>query len=374
MREFERTRRDSAGTDPTGQRFPEDFSLDEAAFASELRELFPLEEEILPPQFIQTVIEDERQSPTPPGFEQKLTYNVFSRLSLPRGPLFPRPQRRPWLTVRQAFSRTARPLSLSLTAAAIMMVFSVIIASPSFAAGLQLLLTHTGVRQVNQYPANVHTPTPAVTFNPVSLTPTNPILWLGAKADQYNFVAAKVLPAQRWSNGTILDIQYAIPHETPGTGILDIREFRIASDLSAVLQTVQSGSSTWLNVDGTPAVYVDGIWTNRAVRQQPMMDAPTWRFGERSELMIERDGIVFWIVGDQRDGANQDELVNLARMLTVTNNRILHPYPVTLHGLSETFIQVFQPQQGHELYYLVPRGASLTSDTGSIVSSDDPYY
>ncbi len=89
MREFERTRRDSAGTDPTGQRFPEDFSLDEAAFASELRELFPLEEEILPPQFIQTVIEDERQSPTPPGFEQKLTYNVFSRLNLPRGPLFP---------------------------------------------------------------------------------------------------------------------------------------------------------------------------------------------------------------------------------------------------------------------------------------------
>ena len=156
--------------------------------------------------------------------------------------------------------------------------------------------------------------------------------------------------------------------------MLDIREFRIASDLSAVLQTVQSGSATWLSVDGTPAVYVDGIWTDRAVRQQPMMDAPMWRFGERSELMIERDGIVFWIVGDQRDGANQDELVNLARMLTVTNDRILHPYPVTLHGLGESFMQVFQTPQGHELYYLVPRGASLSSDTGFIVPSDDPYY
>jgi hypothetical protein len=61
-------------------------------------------------------------------------------------------------------------------------------------------------------------------------------------------------------------------------------------------------------------------------------------------------------------------------MLTVTNDRILHPYPVTLHGLGESFMQVFQPPQGHELYYLVPRGASLSSDTGFIVPSDDPYY
>lgn len=374
MREFERIRRDSAGTDHTGQRFPEDFSQDEAEFASELRELFPLEEEILPPQFIQTVIEDERHAAPPPGFEQKLTYNVLSRLSLPRGPLFPRSPRTPWLTVRRAFTRTTRPLTLSLTAAAIMMIFSVIVASPSFAAGLELLLTHTGVRQVAQYPGGIHSPTPARTLAPLALMPKNPIFWLGAQADQYAFVGAKVLPAQRWSNGTIIDVQYANVHETAGSGVLDIREFRIASDLSAVLQMVQSGSATWLDVDGTPAVYVDGIWTDRAVRQQPIADAPTWQFGQRSELMIERDGIVFWIVGDQRDGANQDELVKLARMLTVTNSRILHPNPMTLHGLGESFMQIFEPQQGHELYYLVPRGASLSSDTGFIVPSDNPYY
>ena len=105
MREFERARRDSAGTDPTGQAFPDDFTFDEAAFASKLRELFPVEQEILPPHFIQTVIEDDWNSSTPPGFEQKLTYNVFSRLSLPRGPLFRREQRTPWDNIRQAFGR-----------------------------------------------------------------------------------------------------------------------------------------------------------------------------------------------------------------------------------------------------------------------------
>ena len=161
MKEFERVRRDSAGTGSTGQPYPEDFSLDEAAFASELRELFPLEEEVLPPQFIQTVIEDEWRSPTSPGFEQKLTYNVFSRLSLPRGPLFPRQRRAPLAqlaSLRRAFTGSVRPLSASLVAVMMLMIFSVVVASPSFAAGVQLLLAHTGVRQVNHYPANVRPP------------------------------------------------------------------------------------------------------------------------------------------------------------------------------------------------------------------------
>jgi hypothetical protein len=374
MREFERTRRDSAGTDHTGQRFPEDFSLEEAAFASELRELFPLEAEILPPQFIQTVIEDEQHSPTPPGFEQKLTYDVFSRLSLPRGPLFPRHSRTPWDSIRQAFTRTTRPLAASFVAVALLMVFSVVVASPSFAAGMQLLLAHTGVRQVNHYPGDISASIPNVPYRSATLNPTIPVSWLGPTADKYSFSGARALPAQRWSNGPVIELQYSISGKTPGSGVLDIREFQVASDLSAVLQVVQAGTATWLNVDGTPAVFVDGIWSDRAIHQQPMMDSPTWQFGVRSELMIERDGVVFWIVGDQRDGANEAELVKLAGMLTVTNSRILHSNPVTLHGLGESFMQVFQKPQGRELYYLVPRGAALSSDTGFILPSDNLSY
>lgn len=374
MREFERARRDSAGTDHTEQRFPDDFSREEEVFASELRELFPLEAEILPPQFIQTVIEDERHAPTPLGFEQKLTYNVFSRLSLPRGPLFPRQSRTPWSNVRQTFGRATRPLSASLVAVALLMVISVVMASPSFAAGVQLLLTHTGVRQVNHYPGEVSASLPKVPVKAATPNPTFPIYWLGAKADKYEFSGARVLPAQSWSNGSMVEMQLTIPGDTPGSGVLDIREFQVASDLAAVLQMVETGSATWLNVDGTPAVYVNGIWSERAVHQQPMMDGPVWQFGIRSELMIEHDGVVFWIVGDQRDGANQAELVKLARTLTVTSSRILHPHPVTLHVLGESFMQVFEKPKGRELYYLVPRGAALSSNTGFIVPSDDLSY
>ncbi|HET8908284.1 MAG TPA: hypothetical protein VFN11_15110, partial [Ktedonobacterales bacterium] len=77
---------------------------------------------------------------------------------------------------------------------------------------------------------------------------------------------------------------------------------------------------------------------------------------------------------DQRDGATQQELVKLARQLAVTNSRILRPNPITLHALGESFMQIFQETAGHELYYLVPRGATLTSDTGFIVSSDNISY
>jgi len=323
---------------------------------------------------VQTVIEDERQSPTPPAFEQKLTYNVFSRLSLPRGPLFPHQSRTPWQNVRQTLSRASRPLSASLVAVALLMVFSVVVASPSFAAGMQLLLTHTGVRQVSHYPGEVSASLPKVPVKAATPNPTFPVSWLGAKADKYDFSGARVVPAQRWSDGSMVEMQYTIPGDTPGSGVLDIREFQVATDLSAVLQMVETGSATWLNVNGTPAVYVNGIWSDRAIHQQPMVDGPTWQFGIRSELMIERDGVVFWIVGDQRDGADEAELVKLANTLTVTSSRILHPHPVTLHVLGESFMQVFQKPKGRELYYLMPRGAALSSNTGFIVPSDDLSY
>ncbi len=372
MKEFERVRRDSAGTDHSGQPFPDDFTLDEAAFASELRELFPIEEEVMPPQFIQTVIEDEWHSPTPPGFEQKLTYNVFSRLSLSRGPLFPRRRRAPW---RRAFTGAARPLTASLVAVAMLMIFSVVVASPSFAAGVQLLLAHTGVRQVNHYPDHVRAPSPvALRDAATALTPSFPVSWLGSIADRYVFTAAQALPATEWSDGPIVELQYTIPHDTPGSGILDIREFKVSPNLQAVLQEVQAGSAIPLSVGGIPAVYVDGVWVDPMVRRQPMMDTPIWQFGIRSELMIEQNGVVFWIVGDQRDGANQAELVRLAQMLSAAPNHILHPYPITLHGLGESVMQVFQQPHGHELYYLAPKGAALTSGTGSIVQSGNISY
>lgn len=379
MSEFERTRRDSAGTESTSPWFPADFTPDEAAFASELRELFPLEEEILPPHFIQTVIEDDWHSMTPPGFEQKLTYNVFARLSLPRGPLFPKQPRAPWHNVRQRLNRTSRPVAASFVLVALAMIFSVIVATPSFAAGMQLLLAHTGVRQVDRYPEHVQSPTAtrgdtSTTLAYDALTPAFPISYLGSKADKYAFAGVQLLPAESWSDGPIVEMQYAIPHDSPGSGILDIREFKVSPNYSAVLQAVQAGSAAWVSLDGRPAVYIDGIWTDPVIHRQPMMDTPIWQFGVRSELMVERNGVVFWIVGDQRDGANQAELVKLAGMLTETDMRSLRPLPITLHGLGESVKQIFQKPRGREVLVLMPRGSALTTPVGITFQSNNISY
>jgi hypothetical protein len=377
MREFERIRSDGAGTDASEQWFPADFSDDEAVFASELRGAFPLEQEILPPYYVQALVENDLQAPTPPGFEQKLTYDVFHRLNLPRSPLFPQQRRAPWQDVRRAFTSRTRSLAVSLAAVAALMVFSVIIASPSFAAGLQLLLAHTGVQQVSHYPENVHSPTPAKQSQDLTkLSPTIPVYWLGPKVGKYAFSGGRLLAPQNWSDGPIINLQYVLTAEHGGTGVLDIREFKIAPDLAQVLQEVQAGSATWLNVNGTPAVYVDGIWTNHggAVHQQPLLNVPFWQSGIRSELMIEENGIVIWIVGDQRDGANRETLAKLAEELSQTNNRILFPNLLTLHGLGESFLHIFQQPEGHEVYRLVPQGAAVASNTGIIVASDDIQY
>ncbi len=42
---------------------------------------------------------------------------------------------------------------------------------------------------------------------------------------------------------------------------------------------------------------------------------PTWQYGQRSELIYSKDGIVFWIVGDARDGIDQNTLQNIADSL-----------------------------------------------------------
>ncbi|HEV2654288.1 MAG TPA: hypothetical protein VGT82_04990, partial [Ktedonobacteraceae bacterium] len=50
-----------------------------------------------------------------------------------------------------------------------------------------------------------------------------------------------------------------------------------------------------------------------------------WVFGTRSELIYERDGIVFWIVGDQRDSINNAVLQDIASSMRPFNmSRALH--------------------------------------------------
>jgi hypothetical protein len=50
----------------------------------------------------------------------------------------------------------------------------------------------------------------------------------------------------------------------------------------------------------------------------------TWSFGERSELIYQQNGIVFWIAGDQYDGIGEKTLWRIAQSLqTINFNRYM---------------------------------------------------
>src|SRR6516165_2661957 len=86
MSEFERSDEDSAWADAGELNFPQDFSKEEAAFARQMREIFAVEYEELPPLYVQTLLEDERCGVPDAHFEQRIVTQVFDslRLSLPK--------------------------------------------------------------------------------------------------------------------------------------------------------------------------------------------------------------------------------------------------------------------------------------------------
>jgi hypothetical protein len=318
-----------------GRAWPEDFSPEERQFAAELRELFPIEDEVLPPLYVQTLLDDELRAPLSKGYTRKLIYRVMRRLDLPPRPLAPR--RWPlWLpegiTLRalaEPVRRAGAPMLAALSLLMALVIGSVYLATPSFAEGLRLLLGQSGAQQIDSYPTNVSKAVKRLGPMARQGAPM-PVFWPGQILGPYAYIGMSLLDQQEWSNGQILDLQYALSDpgqqgQAPadvkrgGTGLLDIREFQLSSQYLEVLLAVQSGSATKTSVNGQPAVYVDGMWMVTQGGRQ------TWQSGTRSLLIFERDGVIFWITGDQRDGMTSYALTQVAAALRPTTLSSLRP-------------------------------------------------
>ena len=366
MSERDCARRPSTEADGQGLSFPEDFSMDEENFASELRELFPLDREELPPHFAQTLCGDEWRSQVAPGYEAKITYRVFSELDLPRSPLVKGGIGRQRLgQIRSAFARPSRPLAAAISGLLVLMVFSVLLASPAFAAGLRILVGQTGVVQVQNYPKHVGTSHTSETA--FKQGPPPPTYWVGNSYGNYRFFYSSQIPQQEWSEGPITELHYVYTKTPVGSGMLDIREFRLSPDVAAVLQVVQSGSATAVDVGNDPAVYVEGAWSGNSVLSR-------WVTGKRSEIILEHNGVIIWIVADPRDGMKQAQLIDVAKQLQFT--------PQLPQSHNSTVMQVIERQldaasataNSGEVYAVLPSDVSPSTGIFSFVSmSPDPY-
>jgi hypothetical protein len=142
------------------------------------------------------------------------------------------------------------------------------------------------------------------------------IYWPQAIPSSYNLDATYLYQGQQqdWVDGPFIELDYSLHGEhSHGSGLLAIREFKLQPDVN-VLQIVKDGAAQTIKINqngGVQAIYVDGQWVkhNRIFH--------VWVYGERSELIYQKDGIIFWIVGDQRDGMGKDALLNIANSLEV---------------------------------------------------------
>jgi hypothetical protein len=342
MSEFERQlnsmwENDLSSLSTQREALPPDFNDEDKAFAQELDSLFDIHEEEVPPYYVQTMLDVEgpRFQPVENGFEFKTRARVFRRLKL---------RRRLTDTGRPTLGSLIREMPLRRTLAptialVLLVFFTVILTSNSFASGMQILLNggRAGVMQVHNYPNNVKTgaiakfassdpdASPTLSLQASQQLLHNwPLYWPHHLPDNYTLSNIYLYQAQQqsWADGPFMELDFALSSaQSHGRGLLAIREFKLKPNVN-VLQVVKDGAAQPIKVDQNgqaQAIYVDGQWVLRN------KIFPTWMYGQRSELIYQKDGIVFWIVGDQRDGIGKDELLNIATSLQVFHvSRAMH--------------------------------------------------
>lgn len=199
-----------------------------------------------------------------------------------------------------------------------------------------------------------------------------PTFWLGTSLGNYVYQGMRTLAPEQYSHGSIVDLQYVLSERTPhqtGSGVIDIREFQISDALSAVLQSVQEGSTTSTSVNGLPAVYVDGMWVVTQGQRT------VWQKGARSMLIFERDGVIFWIVGDQRDGVGQAQLTQVAsHMVPVSMMSLMESDLLSVRLIGAQLSSSLRNPIGYntELLKVIPRDVSPDTAVGEFVSQGQP--
>jgi hypothetical protein len=308
---------------------PDDFSEEDLAFAAELNALFSPEEENLPPYYVQTLLDadDQRFEPVSREFEHKTSANVFRRLKLRRRLFYTHTSTLRTLSMGIGDSSVRRSALAIVSSFALILLLTVAFTGASFVSGIAILLHNThgsGVYQTNTYPVGKVEPSLVNSQNMVSSTKQisfpqaqGQMLFQmygpGHMVPGYSLAHINLYAGldQQWADGPMLEFEFSLPPSAVGngTGEIWVREFKPRAN---VLQLVEKGASIPIAMDnsGTAmAIYVDGEWNLRG------RNDPQWVSGGRSELIYQANGVVFWIVGDQRNGIGQQELMQVAQGL-----------------------------------------------------------
>ncbi len=342
MSEFER-QRDEIESDvfhlTPQEEFPTDFTDEDITFAQELDDLFAIEQEEMPPFFVQTLSDAEKPlyAVVEPDLEVKTRAKVFRELHLKRR-LF-RSSRPSLQTMISEMSGYCRPLRSLLIACVFFMVLTMVVSGPAFASGLHYLWvgSHTGVVEVNSYPKVTNSSNvkadgiqrPQVTK--LNFGQAQQLLHFPLYVPMYlptNYVDSNFT----WADGPIMVLNYS--HPVPGISLnpISIYEFKPKGD-ARVYQVVQDGSVQQIQINaknGGDAIYVNGQW------QQGNGAVPSWVYNDRSEVIWEQNGVVFWVVGDKRDGISKDVLLAVVKSLYMFSSTQFHGHVASITQMNES--------------------------------------
>lgn len=285
-----------------------DFLTDELSFARELHSLFDLEQEELPPLFVQTLHNEQADLIAPARLEQRLRYRVFRKLQLPQRSLTQEqleqnhtPKR--WNTLR----RRGKILSLGTLIATVMI--ALLAFGPSVIANLQLVAISTPNQAAPGYTegGNVSRliPTQYLSIRQTEDAIPFDAYWLGNAPGNYNYQSLLLHTGQDWSDGPVVELQYGHLDPRYGYGRLILREFRPAANTITTLQVVPPEAVQTVQVtDDTEGIYINGRWDY-------VNGETTWTYNTEAQLLYQAKGLVFWITVDLRDETTSTRLINL---------------------------------------------------------------
>jgi hypothetical protein len=95
-----------------------------------------------------------------------------------------------------------------------------------------------------------------------------------------------------------------------------------------------------------------------------------WQSGVHSQLLFEKNGLIFWITGDQRDGMGQAQLLAAASKITAATSAELTVRHLSVGSVGGELQSLFHDPMGEEVYALISRGDS--NNSGRLISFPVP--
>jgi hypothetical protein len=171
-----------------------------------------------------------------------------------------------------------------------------------------------------------------------------------------------LLSNEGYSAGPVIELNYFLQGTThAGSGLLTVREFRLAPGLASVLQVVADGSVTTVKINDQQGVFVDGQW-------QQFGPHHMWVSGGKGELIMEQGDQILWIVADQHDGMDATQMVAVAKRLSPTPLQSLQVRHRQLRSVAQGVEASLDPSFKDELLAVELKGPSDAGGATSFVS------